>query len=33
MSIADRIHSSLTALITPMKNGKLDAAAFRTLVS
>jgi len=33
MSIADRIKGSLTALITPMKSGKLDEAAFRKLVS
>jgi 4-hydroxy-tetrahydrodipicolinate synthase len=32
-SVADRIKGSLTALITPMKGGKLDEAAFRKLVS
>jgi 4-hydroxy-tetrahydrodipicolinate synthase len=33
MSIRDRIKGSLPALITPMKDGKLDEAAFRRLVS
>ncbi|MBV9548940.1 MAG: 4-hydroxy-tetrahydrodipicolinate synthase [Alphaproteobacteria bacterium] len=33
MSIKDRIKGSITALITPMKDGKLDEAAFRKLVS
>jgi 4-hydroxy-tetrahydrodipicolinate synthase len=33
MSIATRIKGSITALITPMKDGKLDEAAFRKLVS
>jgi hypothetical protein len=32
-SVAGRIKGSLTALITPMKDGKLDEAAFRKLVS
>ena len=32
-SVAARIKGSLTALITPMKGGKLDEAAFRKLVS
>ena len=31
-SIATRIKGSITALITPMKDGKLDEAAFRKLV-
>jgi len=31
--IKDRIKGSITALITPMKDGKLDEAAFRKLVS
>jgi len=33
MSIKDRIKGSITALITPMKDGKLDEAAFRKLVA
>ena len=33
MSVATRIKGSITALITPMKDGKLDEAAFRKLVS
>jgi 4-hydroxy-tetrahydrodipicolinate synthase len=33
MSIRDRIKGSITALVTPMKDGKLDEAAFRKLVS
>jgi 4-hydroxy-tetrahydrodipicolinate synthase len=33
MSTANRIKGSITALITPMKDGKLDEAAFRKLVS
>lgn len=32
-SIATRIKGSITALITPMKDGKLDEAAFRRLVN
>src|SRR5258708_5460126 len=32
-SIRDRIRGSIPALITPMKNGKIDEAAFRKLVS
>lgn len=32
-SIRDRIHGSLTALITPFKDGKVDEAAFRKLVN
>jgi 4-hydroxy-tetrahydrodipicolinate synthase len=32
-SIASRIKGSITALITPMKDGKLDEAAFRKLVN
>src|SRR5271170_4678477 len=33
MSIRDRIKGSIPALITPMKNGKVDEAAFRRLVA
>ncbi len=33
MTAANRIKGSITALITPMKDGKLDEAAFRKLVS
>ena len=33
MTVANRIKGSITALITPMKDGKLDEAAFRKLVS
>ncbi len=33
MSIRDRIKGSIPALITPMKDGKVDEAAFRKLVS
>ena len=32
-SIRERIKGSIPALITPMKNGKVDEAAFRKLVS
>src|SRR5271165_172148 len=32
-SIRDRIKGSIPALITPMKDGKVDEAAFRRLVS
>jgi 4-hydroxy-tetrahydrodipicolinate synthase len=32
-SIRDRIHGSITALITPFKDGKVDEAAFRKLVN
>ena len=31
--IRDRIKGSLTALITPLKDGKFDEAAFRKLVN
>src|ERR1700753_2517404 len=33
MSIRDRIKGSITALITPFKDGKVDEAAFRALIS
>ena len=33
MSVRDRIKGSIPALITPMKDGKVDEAAFRRLVS
>ncbi len=33
MSIKDRIKGSITALITPFKDGKVDEAAFRRLVN
>src|SRR5665213_2739340 len=32
-SMRERIKGSIPALITPMKNGKVDEAAFRKLVS
>src|SRR5215469_9518415 len=32
-SVRERIKGSIPALITPMKNGKVDEAAFRKLVS
>src|ERR1700741_1709378 len=32
-SIRDRIKGSIPALVTPMKDGKVDEAAFRKLVS
>ncbi len=32
-SIRDRIKGSIPALITPMKDGKVDEAAFRRLIS
>jgi 4-hydroxy-tetrahydrodipicolinate synthase len=32
-SIRDRIKGSITALITPFKDGKVDEAAFRKLVN
>src|SRR6516225_7675925 len=32
-SIRNRIKGSLTALVTPFKNGKVDEAAFRALVA
>ena len=31
-AIRDRIKGSLTALVTPFKNGKVDEDAFRALV-
>ena len=33
MNIRDRIKGSITALITPFKDGKLDEAAFRALIA
>ena len=33
MSIRDRIKGSITALITPFKDGKIDEAAFRALIA
>ena len=33
MSIRDRIKGSITALITPFKDGKVDEAAFRALIA
>src|SRR5690606_38753353 len=32
-AVANRIKGSITALITPMKDGRLDETAFRNLVS
>ena len=32
MAVVDRLRGSITALITPFKNGELDEAAFKRLV-
>ena len=32
-AVRERIRGSITALITPMKDGKVDEAAFRALVN
>ena len=32
-NIRDRIKGSITALITPFKDGKIDEAAFRKLIN